>query len=369
MLDFEKFDFEDFEDDDFPEEPYPDYFYEWDEALSGNKSLRFLEEDELGDIIEIYLNEGEIKKAKQTIGYALKFHPNDEDLIYDILLLLNDFELWNDLLTLVERYPDLSEAWGDGHKLAALLHLGMEEDAFLFFGKSRRKHENDTEQLSFLYQVMSESLQEVDLYDASLDMIEEAMDLLGPSPDFLWLQLQAYLSAGTKEEVLNVAAQIEQINPMDGETWHRLGIVYFDLEEIEKSIDAFEFAESLGQKTQSNYVGLISAYEKHGSLLKALEKAKDYVHLYPDSYIVYILAANLCSELNFWDDALDYINVALKMLPGIDTLYLYKSRFLVHLGERQKAVAVLKDGIIQTQDKEGELKKELDKIQNEYPEK
>ncbi|MDR1526990.1 MAG: hypothetical protein LBS46_04870 [Dysgonamonadaceae bacterium] len=369
MLDFENFDFEDFDDGDFPKEPYPDYFYEWDEALSTTKNLRFLEEEELADIIEIYLGEGEVKKAKQTIGYALKFHPDDEDLIYDILLLLNDFELWNDLLAMAERYPDMPEAWVDGHKLTALLHLGMEEYAFLFFRKIKCKYEKNAEQLSFIYQVMAESLQEVDLYSASLDVVREAIQLLGAHLDFYWLQLEAYLSTGTKKQALEMAAQIEQVDPMTGETWHRLGIVYFGLEEIEKAIDAFEFAESLGMKTQSNYLGLIAAYEKNENLLKALEKAKDYIYLYPDSYIVYILAANIYSELNYWKEALDYINIALRMVPGMDTLYLYKSRFEVHLGEQKKAIATLEEGIRQTQDKEGELRKELDKLHSEYPEK
>ncbi|MDR2804018.1 MAG: hypothetical protein LBB85_00020, partial [Dysgonamonadaceae bacterium] len=157
MFDFGKFDFEDLEYNDSPEEPYPDYFYEWDEALSGNQNVRFLEEDELSEIIEIYLHEGEFPKAKQTIEYALKFHPNNEDLVYDILLLLNDYELWNDLLTLVEHYPDTSEVWIDGHKIAALLHLGMEEDAFMVFRKAKRKYEKDTIELAFIYEVMGQS--------------------------------------------------------------------------------------------------------------------------------------------------------------------------------------------------------------------
>ncbi|MDR0542135.1 MAG: hypothetical protein LBH19_07960 [Dysgonamonadaceae bacterium] len=368
MLEFGKFDFEDFEYNDSPQEPYPDYFYEWDEVLSGNQTIRFLEGYELGDIIDIYLNKGEVEKAKQTIDYALKFHPNDEDMVYDILLLLNDYELWNDLLVLAEQYRDMPEAWVDGHKIAALLHLGMEEDAFLFFRKIKYKYEKNTEQLSFIYQVMGESLQEVDLFDASLNVIQEAMERLGPDLEFYWLQLETHLTVGTKEKVLEVAGQIEQIDPMDRETWHRLGSVYLDLEETEKAIDAFEFAESLGLKRQSNYLGLITVYEKNGNLLKALEKTKEYIYLYPDNYMGNIVAANICSELKQWEEAVSYINVALGMAPDIGSLYIYKSRFLIHLGEQKKAMSALEEGIRQTRDKQGDLKKELEKLHSEYPE-
>ena len=370
MLDINNFDF-DFEDDfdDHLQEPYPDYFYEWDEALSDNQNIRFFDADELSEIIEIYFYEGHIKKAKQTIQQALKFHPDNEDLLYDILLMLNDYELWNDLLELAERYKDMPEVWADGHKIEALLHLGMEEDAFLFFRTIKRKYEKDNEQFAVVYEAMGEALQEMDLYEASANVIEEAINRLGPSLEFYWLQLQACLSMKANAKALEIAGKIEQIDPMDGETWHRLGNVYLDLEETEKAIDAFEFAESLGHKTKSNYLWLVTAYEKNGNLLKALEKTKEYLYLYSDNYMVYILAANICSEMKMWEEALTYIDAALEIVPDLDSLYLYKSNFFIHLGEQKKAMSALEEGIRQTEDKQGDLKKELEKLHTQYPEK
>jgi tetratricopeptide (TPR) repeat protein len=368
MFDFGKFDFDDLEFNEFPEEPYPDYYHGWDDALSGKHNVHFLEEEELSDIIDIYLHEGKTAKAQQTIEYALDFHPDSEDMLYDIFLLLNDYELWNDLLALVERYQDIPEMWIDGHKIAALLHLGMEEDAFTVFQKAKSKCEEDSDELLFIYEVMGQSLQEVDLFDASLDILREALDRLGPQEGLYWLQLETYLALDDKAHVLSIATQIEQINPMDGETWHHLGTVYLEVEETEKAIDAYEFAESLGYKKSDNYFRLITVYEKNGNLLKALEKAKEYVYLYPGNDMMHILAANICSELELWKEALSHIDAALRIDPDLEALYLYKSRFHIHLGEYQKACSSLEDGIRRTQDTQGELKQELDKLHNEHPE-
>jgi tetratricopeptide (TPR) repeat protein len=352
-----------------PQEPYPDYFYDWDESLTKNGSPRFLEDEEFYEIIEIYLEEGEFKKAKQTIQYALKLHPENEDLVYDILLLLSDFELWNDLLVLSEKYQDLLGVWAEGHKLTALLHLGMEEDAFLFFRKVKNQYdkEKEKEDITVLYQAMGEALQEADLFDASVILIEEAISILGADVDFYWLQLQAYLSLEVKEKALDIANKIEQINPMDGENWHRLGSVYIDLDEMEKAIDAFEFAESLDYRKKSNYLGLITAYEKNGNHLKALEKTKDFLYLYPESYMINILAANICSEMEMWEEALFYVDAALEIVPELDALYLYKSAFFLNLGEKKKAILTLEEGIKQTRDVRGDLKKELERLHNENP--
>jgi tetratricopeptide (TPR) repeat protein len=363
---FSDFDFDD-DFDDTSQEVYPDFFYEWDDSLSKNAAVRFCDADELSEIIEIYLNEGEISKAKQTIQHALRFHPDNEDLIYDILLLLNDFELWNDLLVLAEQYKDMPEVWADGHRISALLHLGMEEDAFLFFQKMKRKYEKDATNRSVIYQAMCEALQEVDLYDAAINVIDEAIEMMGDTSDFYWLKLQSYLALGMKEKALNLSNIIEHLDPMDGDAWHRLGTVYLELEEMDKAIDAFEFSESLGYKKQRNYLNLITAYERNGNLLKALEKAKEYLYLYPQNYMINVLAANLCAEMRMWEEALAYVDAALEMMPEIDSLYLYKSNFFINLGEQKKAISTLEEGIKQTLDKQGDLKKELEKLQNQYP--
>jgi tetratricopeptide (TPR) repeat protein len=363
------FEYNFFEDDfdDSLQEPYPDFYYDWDESLTKNTTPRFLEDEELVEIIEIYLNENEIDKAKETIQYALKLHSKNEDLVYDILLLLNDFELWNDLLALSEQYKHLSEVWVDGHKLSALLHLGMEEDAFLFFRKMKTKYEKDKEDLSIIYQVMGEALNEVDLFEASADVISEAIAIMGIETEFLWMLLYSYAALEIKEKALNVAAQIETMSPMDADTWHRLGIVYNEIEESEKAIEAFEFAESLGYKSPTNYLNLISLYEKNSNGMKALEKAKEYLYAYPQSYMIHIVAANLCSQMEMWEEALFHVNAALESIPEMESLYLYKSNFLLHLGEQKKAILALKDGIKLTNDTQGEIKKELNRLQDLYP--
>jgi len=367
------YDDEDFENDSYEsiDEPYPDFFYEWDEALTSHASLHFLDVEEFSEIIEIYLDENEVQKAKQTIRHALKIYPDNTDLIYDILFFLNDFELWNDLLVYSEHYIGMEGIWAEEHKLAALLHLGMEEDAFLFFRKLKNKYKKEKEKLSFVYVAMAEALQEVDLYEASIYLIDEILPETDRDADadmyFYWLLLQGYLSLGYTEKTMEIAEIIEQMNPLDAYMWHHLGKVYIDLQETERAIDAFEFAESLGYKKQTNFLYLITAYEGNYNHFKALEKAKDLLLLYPDNYMANIFAANICSEMEMWEEALSYVDAALKKAPGIDSLYLYKSSFFLNLGEQKKAMLALEEGIRQTNDTEGDLKKELDRLHNQYP--
>ena len=348
--------------EEWDDEPYPDYFYDWDEAIAEGRSPGFVDAEELCAIIDIYFEEEDIDNARYAIDYAFKLYPNDEDLVYDILLLLNDYERWNDLLSLAEKYADLPQVWADGHKLTALLHLGMEEDAFHFFRRMKNKYASDCEGLLVLYQAMGEALYEVDLYDACIDVMEEAIATIGQEPELYWMQLHSYSAIEDKDSVKELCLTIQKLRPLDGETWNRIAFAYKDIDETEKEIEAFEFAHSLGYKDPASYINLIYAYEKNGNLQKALENIEEYIPLQPDNYFVHLMAANISSQLENWQKSLSYINEAIKIKPDLDSLYSYKANFLTALGETQKAIKVLEEGIQKTGDPDGELAKQLNNI-------
>jgi tetratricopeptide (TPR) repeat protein len=349
------------------EESYPDFFIEWDDAVRKGKSPGYYEPEELTEIIEIYLSEDDHKKATQAIEHSLKLYATDEDLLYEILLLLNDYEQWNDLLVLCERYKKTADVWGDGHKLTALLHLGMEEETFHFFGTLKDKYIDDDEALNIIYQAMGEALIEMDLFESAIEVIREAIDMMGDNIDFYWLQLQAFASMNDKEEVSKLADKIQKIDPLNAESWYRLGTAFQEINDWEKAIDAFEYAHSLDSTSKNNMMSLIYAYEKNGNYHKALEKIKELLRLYPNNYVVNILASKICSQIENWEEALKYINDAIQFAPDVDSLYLYKSSFFLHLEEYKKAKLALEEGIKQTDDPGGDLNKELNRLNEEYP--
>jgi predicted Zn-dependent protease len=98
-----------------------------------------------------------------------------------------------------------------------------------------------------------------------------------------------------------------------------------------------------------------------------LEKAQECLNLYPDNNMVNVMAASVCSKMEKWEEALHYINTALKRAPKMASLYLYKSSFLSQIGEAQQAKHVLEEGIKRKVDVSGTLQTELEKLQEQYP--
>lgn len=346
--------------------PYPGFFIEWDKAVRTGKSPGYYEPEELTKIIEIYLAKNEHKKAGQAIEHALKLYVNDEDLLYDIFQLLSDYEQWTDLLALCERYKKTSDVWGDGHKLTALLHLGMEENAFHFFATLKDKYAEDDEALSIIYQSMGEALFEIDLFESTIEVVNEAIKIMGEDIDFYWLLLQPYASLGEKDEVLKIAEKIQNMDPLNAETWYRLGVSFEGISDWEKAIDCFEYALSLDPSAEKCIQNLMCAYEENGNYGKALEKMKDYLRLHPDDFAAYIFASKMSSQVDDWEETLEFINEAIKIAPEVDTLYLFKSSYFLHMQEYRKAKSVLEEAIRLTGDPDGDLIKELNRINGEY---
>ena len=349
-------------------ETYPDFFLEWDNAVNSGKKPGFYEPEELTEIIEIYINNNQIKRAKQAINYALRIYSDDEDLIYEILLLLNDYECWNDLLTICEQLKkDEPDVWVEGHRLTALLHLGMEDESFILLKKLKVKFANNKEDLSIIYQAMGEALCDVDLFESSIEVIQEAINNLEEDINFYWLQLQCYVSLNYKKEVAELAEVIQKLNPLDALMWHRLGLSFQEIGDNERAIEAFEYAQSLGHEPEEILLNLVYIYEKNKNFSKALEKAKEYLEIYPESYVINVMAAKLNSDIENWNDALKHTEVAIKFTPYVESLYLYKCNFLLHLEEYKKAKLALLDGLKNTKDSQGILAKKLSKLNKKYP--
>ena len=348
-------------------EPYPDFFLEWDESVNSGKKPGFYEPEELTEIIEIYILNNQTKRAKQAINYALRIYPDDDELLYEILLLLNDYDWWNDLLAICNKYKAESDVWIDGHRVTALLHLGMEDEAFILFRKLKTKYAEDKEDLSVIYQAMGEALCDVDLFDSSIEVIQEAIDTLDEDINFYWLQMECCVLLKDKESAGKLAADILKLNPLDSETWHRLGISFQETGDMEKAIDAFEYAQSLGHDIDEVLGSLIYIYEKNKNFNKALEKAKEFLNLHPDSYAINMMAAMLNSQMENWKEALKYIDEALRLTPEVASLYLYKSNFLLQMEEYKKAKLVLMEGLKNTKDSEGFLTRKLSKLNKQFP--
>jgi len=246
----------------------------------------------------------------------------------------------------------------------------MEPEAFHLFGQLKNKYSDDKETLGIVYSSMGDALLDVDLFDSCDAVMQEAITCLGEEEDLMWIRLQCLVNKEDKPATLELAQRIQHLNPLSGENWNRLGDVYREIDELALAIDALENAISLGFVTRENLLTLIFVYEENNNPSKALERTIEYLNRFESDFYLYFTAAKLCGQLEDWTSALDFINEAIRLEPMLDeSVYIYKSSFLLNLDEKHEAKMALKEGIRNTDDPDGALKKELKKLNKQYPEK
>jgi tetratricopeptide (TPR) repeat protein len=229
------------------------------------------------------------------------------------------------------------------------------------------KYREDKEDLSVIYQAIGEALYDMDLFESAIEITQEAINTLDEDIDFYWVQLDCYVSLKNKRKVRKLADVIQKLSPLDPEAWYRLGVALEEIKIFGKSIEAFEYARSLGNNSKELLMNLMYVYDQNKNYGKALEKAREFLALYPDSYLINMMAVNICTSMKNWGEAVKFIDDTLKLTPDMELLYMYKSTFLIQLDEYKKAKLALMEGLKNTEDKDGELSKRLSKFNKQYP--
>ncbi|GHT44351.1 hypothetical protein AGMMS49965_19810 [Bacteroidia bacterium] len=382
MLDFDDDfdDLEDFDEGDFEEfgnefdggggRPYPNFVYEWDGALEANRQpSRFFDSEELCNMIAFYCNGGEEDKMKLTISAALNAFPDDDDVLEDAMDSLENCGLWNDLLVISQQHAFRGNFYADSHFLYSLLHLGMEEEAFMAFTKMLDIYAKD-EHLDAVYLSMGDALADVDLFQSSIEVVNEGIGLFPDTMDFYWINIESLWALGEKEKALATADQLAQMNAMDAKFWSQLGDLYNTMGEFDRAVEAFHFSESLGYDRNLNLLDLAKTYYESENYAKALEALETFAAEQGDSApqqilantFIPLVAAEVCAKLGAWEKAIVHLDKSIAFSPNSELFYHSKAEALVHLNRRDEAISVLEEGIRMCRDDDSFLKNLLRKF-------
>ncbi|MDR0834034.1 MAG: hypothetical protein LBN93_07640 [Candidatus Symbiothrix sp.] len=347
--------------------PYPDFFYEWDEALEANmEPQRLFDSEELSDILSFYANDREENKLRKTAKYALKVYPDDEELLCDVMDVFEERGLWNDLLMLSQQYAHQGNVIADNNLLLSLLHLRMEEEAFVAFTKMKEYYTGE-DQVTAIYLAMGDALADVDLFQSSIAIVNEGVKLFPDIQEFYWLNMESYWALGEKEKTFEMADKLTQLNALDAKFWKQLGDIYNKMEEHERAVEAFQFAESLGYDRNLNLLDMAKTYHDSANYIQALEALEEFTDdLSPNQILgqtfIPLLAAEMCAKLGQWERAIAYLDKSIAFSPDSELFYHSKAEALVHLKRYDEANSVLEEGLRMCQDEEGYLKNLLRKF-------
>jgi tetratricopeptide (TPR) repeat protein len=179
---------------------------------------------------------------------------------------------------------------------------------------------------------------------------QEASRIDPKDPDPHWLLTNIYFGsqehASLSKENIQKALQelniLQELTPEDERVYYNLGGAYFDLNEPEKAIKAFEKFQSFS-KSDAGYREIAKYYERTDNLEKAIEYLNKGLEIQPDSPESLVSLGDIYTRLNRNKDAIPIYRKLLSASNNSVPILKRLAAALYETGAYKEAIDVLKE--------------------------
>ncbi len=315
------------------------------EIMLKTNEVGFFDSEEFEDIIEYYLEVGKITTARKAISLAITQHPSSVSLkLYqsEMLILDDKFEQAADVLDqlyniepgnpeiFIQKANILSKT--ERHKLAIEL---LEHAVTL------------TEDHADIFNLIGMEYLFCDEYSMALQKFLRSLEADTGDDAALYNVIYCYEYLDNHAEAIEFLNEFLDKEPYNKIGWHQLGKLFFDLQEYQDALQAYDFAIISDD-------GFIGAYLEKGKVLERLGRIEEAIEVYsltltmddPTAYayhrlgICYQLIGNDTYAIRFFKSAVDEDPLSDKAWKSIVDYYIDKDMHTEALFYAEKAVDI-----------------------------
>ncbi len=307
----------------------------YEEMLKSNRVL-FFDSNEFENIIQHYLDNGLVNKAKNALKIALQQHPNNISLRLlgvEVLIFEGQHKQATQLLDEIEIIsPENEEVYIQRASLKSKDGEHKKAISLLFEALER------TEDLADVHALLGMEFLMLDDYSNARTHYEACLKYDPQDYTALYNTMNCYtFMEDTQGAILFLNGYLD-LNPYCEVAWHQLGMQFVELKSYEKALAAYDFAIY----SDDTFVG---AYIEKGKVLESLERYEEAIENYTltlhleDPLSFALLHIGKCYEkLNMNDMALQYYNQTVNEDPLLDKGWKVITDFFFRIGEYQKAL-------------------------------
>ncbi|BEG98333.1 tetratricopeptide repeat protein [Bacteroides sedimenti] len=357
---------------------------QYEEMKAGNRSIYF-DADQLADFAEYYASLQQYDKAFEVIEYALSIHPGNTEVL--VIKAHINIDLKNIQEAKVIAYS-IPESYDRDVKMLKAELLILEEklgeaEEILMELINQEENDNVDNLLDIAYLYTDSNLPQL-----ALPWFEKAYKM-NPENDEIRIGLvDSYRDCGMIDKGVALYNRLLDIDPYSAKYWYELGRLYFTTEDINKALDAYEFVLTINSANHSailmmahcyfkleNYEKSCEYYEKYATMVnnsstayfyigfcqynlkqydKSIENLKSSLELSegvsPEIVDTYTYLAFCYKEKGMFDDALLYIERAIKEDPNNAELYVHKGDILLNGDHKEEAAKAFNTAILMAPD-------------------
>lgn len=278
------------------------------EAMLKTNKVFFFDSEEIEEIVLYYLDTGKTNLAKRALKLGLEQHPKSTGLRLvqvEILVYENNFDTAEQILNeLYNVEPTNEEIY---IQKAILLSKKGEHQKAVEFLEIALKYTDD---YADVYSLIGMEYLFMDNLEAAKENFIKCLEEDKDDYSALYNVIYCFDFLEQRKEAVEFLNSFINENPYSEVAWHQLGIEYYELEEYELAIRAFDFAIVIDEL-------FLGAYIEKAKSLERLKKYKEAIECYnhtleiddPTPY-AYLRIGQCFEELGNIDKAIKYYRKA-----------------------------------------------------------
>ncbi len=245
---------EDFNDNDFS---FFDLLDRFEQMLSDHTSLYF-DSEEFEEIINFYLDTGDIKKAQAAIEEARRQYPTENVFVLKHAQYLAASDQEQAALDILARIEMMEPQNAEIYYTRGSIYSKKEKhiEAIQEFNKALKYSEDPVE----IYLTISYEYQKLADYNGAIKVLMMAMEMEPDDEEIINELSFCYEITDRLEEGVETFQRFLDNHPWSVQGWFNLGLIYSKLGLYEKSIEAFDFAITIDPSNTAAYFNKANAY-------------------------------------------------------------------------------------------------------------
>lgn len=248
----------------------------------------------LRDLAQLYLVESlnELKKEEQDLDYAVQLIGRSINFAMNATEASNKNSTnWTTSGFIYKQAANLDSAaidWAIKSYKEAIFFEPFSPFLYIELGEVYLVKANNEKQNSDNGQYETNLLESQKYFQRAIELKQDYIVAYRQLAQTFWLQ-------GKPDKAINLLESIKENNPYDVDTIFRLGLIYYNNNQLSKSKKEFELLTSLNKNYSNAYYMLGLIYNKEGNKDKAIENFIKVARLNPDNQEIMKILENLKS--------------------------------------------------------------------------
>jgi tetratricopeptide (TPR) repeat protein len=220
------------------------------EAMLDRNARYFFDVEEFELIIEHYLDENDLRKAKSVLDYAKVQHPGSLDLLFSEAHLLTNMGKLNNALSVLDVIGRMDPLNEDVylHKAGIYSQLRNYRKAIQHY---KRALDLADEGQDDIYLDLAFEYENIEAFGQAIEALQNALELNPENEAVLYELAYCYEMGDAHQEAVAFFREFTNEHPYSFVAWYNLGNALARLERLEESIEALELCLAIEERFTS----------------------------------------------------------------------------------------------------------------------